>query len=228
MRARPQPYGESFGEILVGMTLRVPQPQILNVIAAGGIGPVITRVTLRRGTKQLLPAAAAIELIGMGDHMSAFMPQDAHALGPFSAFDFENHFLFQLHQPGMRQIKRDGDARGVFRAEPFTGNPGVRPDTNVVLIKLAVERLEAAFEPGALDRDSEIFEPDLEQLIVGQRRPGKFLTWHGTARPAKSDRQSCHGESKATTGNADSDAVFNILRRVGQRGSKAPTDPAPA
>ena len=166
-------------------------------------------------------------MISMGYHMSAFVAQDAHAFGPGSAFDFENHFLFQPHQPGMRQIKRDGDARGVFRAEPFTGNPGVRPDPNVVLIKLTIKRLEAAFEPGALDRDSEIFEPDLEQLIVGQRRPGKFLTWHGTARPAKSDRRSCHGGSNATTGNADSDAVFNILRRVGPRRTKAPTDPAP-
>src|SRR6516165_6189034 len=47
MRARPQPYGESFCEILVGMTLRVPQPQILNMIAARGISPVVPRVALR-------------------------------------------------------------------------------------------------------------------------------------------------------------------------------------
>jgi hypothetical protein len=61
----------------------------------------------------------------------------------------------------------------------------MRPYANVVLVKLAIEGLEAAFEPGPLDRDSEVFEPDLEQLILGQRCPGKFPTWHGTAKSAK-------------------------------------------
>ena len=68
----------------------------------------------------------------------------------------------------MRQIERNGDARGVLRAEPFTGNPGMRPHPNVVLVKLAVERLKTAFEPGVFHRNSEVFEPDLEQLIVAQ------------------------------------------------------------
>src|SRR5215831_7365908 len=165
----------------------------------------------------------------MGHHMSALMPQDAHAFGPGSAFDFQNHFLFQPHQPGMCQIKRNGDARGVFRAEPFTGNPGVRPDANVVLIELAIERLEAAFEPGAVDRDFEVLEPYFEQVIVDQRRPGKFPTWwHGSTRPAKTGRRSCHGVSKATTGNTDSGAVLNIRLRVGLRRGEALADPPPA
>src|SRR5215467_9358681 len=47
MRAWPQPYGKSLGEVLIGMTLRIPQPQVLNVIAAGGIGPVVPRIMLR-------------------------------------------------------------------------------------------------------------------------------------------------------------------------------------
>src|SRR5690349_15912588 len=164
----------------------------------------------------------------MGDHMSAFMPQDAHAFGPGSAFDFENHSLFQLHQPGMRQIKGDGDAGGVFRAEPFTGNPGVRPDPNVVLIKLAIKRPEAAFEPGTCNRDSEILEPDLEQLIVGQRRPGKFPTWHGTTRPEKvtADRvTACRRLQRATRFPT---RFLTSSSKIGPQRSGAFTDSAPA
>jgi hypothetical protein len=61
----------------------------------------------------------------------------------------------------------------------------VRPYSNVVLIELAIERLEAIFEPSTFDRDFEVLEPDFKQLIVGQCCPRKFPTWHDAARPAK-------------------------------------------
>src|SRR5262249_17967256 len=167
-------------------------------------------------------------LIRMRHYMSALMAQDAHAFGPGPTLDFENHFLFQLHQPRMRQIEWNGDSGRVLRAEPFTGNPGVRPDPNVMLVKLAVKRFEAACEPGALDRDFEVFEPDLEQLIVGQRSPGEFPTWHGATKSEKPYRRSCHGVPKATTVNAVPGEVLNISRHLVLRQSEAPTDPAPA
>src|SRR5262249_9376804 len=96
-----------------------------------------------------------------------------------------------------------------------------------MLVKLAVKRFEAACEPGALDRNSEVFEPDLEQLIVGLRSPGKFPTWHGATKSEKPDRRSCHGVPKATTVNAAPGEVLNISRHLVLRQSGAPTDPAP-
>ena len=151
-----------------------------------------------------------MELIGVGDDVTAFVAENAHAFRPRSALDFEDHFLFQLHQAGMRQIEWNGDARGVFRAEPFAGNPGMWPHANIVLVKLAIKRVKAALEPGSLDRDPEILEPDLQQLVVGQRRPGIFPTRHGAKRPLRVTDRSCHGAPKATTGNPDSGAVLNI------------------
>src|SRR5947209_20145240 len=47
VRARPQPHRKSFGEILVRMTLRIPEPQVLDIAPAGWIGPVIARVAFR-------------------------------------------------------------------------------------------------------------------------------------------------------------------------------------
>jgi hypothetical protein len=42
--------------------------------------------------------------------------------------------------------------------------------------------------------------------------------------PQKLDGRSCHGVSKATTGNADSGIVLNIGRQLGLRHSEAPTE----
>src|SRR6188472_598880 len=44
VRARREPYGEGFREILVGMALRVPQPQMPHVAAAAWIGRVMPRI----------------------------------------------------------------------------------------------------------------------------------------------------------------------------------------
>src|SRR5579863_7798692 len=42
VRARPEPHGKRFGEILVRMALGVPEPKMLDKMPAGRIRPVIT------------------------------------------------------------------------------------------------------------------------------------------------------------------------------------------
>src|ERR1700751_1422944 len=61
VRARPQPYREGFGEILVRMALRVPEPKVLDITPAGRVGTVVARVVFRGRAEELLPAPPALE-----------------------------------------------------------------------------------------------------------------------------------------------------------------------
>ena len=56
------------------------------------------------------------------------------------------------------------------------------PDPDIALLELLMESFEAVLEPSAFDRDLEIPEAQLEQLLVGQRGPGKFLSLHGNSK----------------------------------------------
>ena len=49
---------------------------------------------------------------------------------------------------------------------------------DAALGELVMEREQTVLEPGALDLHMEVLEADLQQLLVGQRRPGKFSA-HG-------------------------------------------------
>jgi hypothetical protein len=55
----------------------------------------------------------------------------------------------------------------------------MRPGPDAALLEFFVETAEAVLEPGAADRDLEIFQAEPEQLFVGEGGPGKFPTRHG-------------------------------------------------
>src|SRR5437773_8962884 len=96
---RSQPHRKGFGEILVRMALRVPAPEMLDITPAGRIGPVVERVVFRRRTEQLLPAPAALQLVGVLHGMACLVTENGHALGPGAALDLEHHFLLESHHP---------------------------------------------------------------------------------------------------------------------------------
>src|SRR5271167_730016 len=73
------------------------------------------------------------------------------------------------------------------------------PHPDAVLVKLVIEGVQASLEPGALDRDLEVLEPDLQQVVVGQLCPGELFTRHDATNPNKSPRRCCHGRPLATT-----------------------------
>src|SRR5581483_1241924 len=175
VRTRPQPHREGFGEILVGVALRVPEPEMLDVTPAGGIGPVVARIAFRRRAEQPLPTPATLQLIGVLDGVSRLVPENGHALGPGTALDVEHHFLFELHQAGMGEIKRDGNAGHIRRTEPFVRDPYMRPQPNAALFELLIESADAILEPGAFDRDPQAAEAPLEQLLIRQLFPSIFL-----------------------------------------------------
>src|SRR3954470_17776124 len=104
VRAWAYPHREGFGEIFVRMALRVPEPKMLDKTPAGRIWPVVARVAFRRRTEQLLPAPAALRLVGVLHGMACLVPENRHALGPGAALDVEHHLLLELHQAGMGKI----------------------------------------------------------------------------------------------------------------------------
>src|SRR5207248_2687441 len=75
-------------------------------------------------------------------------------------------------------IERERDAGRVVRTEPLARDPGMRPHPQLALCELIEQIVEAILEPSACDGDLEILEAKLEQLLVGQSGPGKFLARH--------------------------------------------------
>src|SRR4051794_16802679 len=182
VRTRPQPHRKRFGEIFIRMALRIPEAEMLDVPPAGRIGPVVARVALRRRAEQLLPAPAALQLVTVLNGMACLMTEDGHAFAPGSALDVEHHLLLELHQAGMGEIERNRDAGHTARTEPFARDPGVRPQPDVPLLELLVERADAVLEPGAFERNPQAGEALLEQLVIRQLLPGKFPVWHRASR----------------------------------------------
>src|SRR5580698_7094589 len=113
------------------MTLRVPKPQMLDIIPAGRIRHVEARVTLRACAKQLLPLPAPVQLVSMLHDMSGLVTQNGHARIPRAAFDIENHLFFKPHQPRMGEEERKGDARRILGTEPLARNPGMRTNRKI-------------------------------------------------------------------------------------------------
>src|SRR3954470_20939811 len=107
------------------MALRVPEPKVLDKTPAGRIRPVVARIAFRGRAEQLLPAPAALRLVGVLHGMACLVPENGHALGPGAPLDVEHYFLLEFHQAGMGQIKRNRNAGHTCRTEPFARYPCV-------------------------------------------------------------------------------------------------------
>jgi len=79
---------------------------------------------------------------GIVNRVSRFMPQNAHAFTFPSAFHFKHLRTFQLHQPGVRQIKWNRETRDAVGREPFLGKPDVRAKVERSGRQLAIELFE--------------------------------------------------------------------------------------
>jgi hypothetical protein len=166
VRTRPQPYRKGLGEILVRMALRIPEPKVLDIAPAGRIGAVVERIVFRRRAEQLLPAAAALQLVSVLHGVARFVTKNGHALPPGTALDLEHHFLLELHQAGMGEVERDGNAGSICRTEPFARYPYVWPQPDAPLFELFIKSADTILEPNAFDRNPQTTEALLEQLLI--------------------------------------------------------------
>jgi hypothetical protein len=132
------------------------------------------------------PAPPA-QVVGVVERVSRFVSQDLQAPFRGAAFDFEHLRLFQAHQPRMREVERNRDARHAVGREPFARQPVVRFEGQAARVKFFAQRGEPRLEPAAFDREAEIGESQIEQLLIGEvgpirpggRRGGRRLGFGG-------------------------------------------------
>ena len=87
-----------------------------------------------------------------------------------AAFDFEHLRQLEPREPRMRQIEGNRDARNAVGREPLVRQPVVRPHQPAA-VELLVDLRDARLDNGSRDRQPEVAHPDVEQLLVGERRP---------------------------------------------------------
>src|SRR5260370_31431393 len=114
-----EPDCESFGEILIRMSLRVPIGKMADETLAVGARLVGFRQVLRLGaSKSFSPIVARGQAVSVIDGMSALVPQELLAPLGRSAFDLQHLAQLEGLQAGMSEIKRNCDGRDASRREP--------------------------------------------------------------------------------------------------------------
>src|ERR1700722_4047681 len=142
-----------------------------------------------------------MELVPVLYGVPAFVTHDLHALGIRAALDFEQLAALQAYQPRVREVERNREAGNVRWGKPLVGQPHVRPEAELPLVQLLVERRDAVCEPGPLDRDAEIAQPELHQSFGGPVGPaGAAMTRGG--HPGWERRRREHG-ARATRWQGD-------------------------
>ena len=85
-----------------------------------------------------------------------------------AALDVLHHALLEAHQPRVREIEGDGDSRDPVGSVPAIGEPEVRAEVEASGFEFRVEFFDAVFEDGPFDFDTQIADPHVQNLIIGQ------------------------------------------------------------
>ena len=171
LRVRVEPHRERLGEVLVGMALRVPGIEVQHEALAVRLRRVVLGILGRRRPEQLEPLAAALQLVGVVDGVAGLVAEDLDAPVVRAALHLEHLALLELLEPGMREIERDGDAADAVRREPLVRQPVVGLEREFAVLELGVQLRDARHQLAAFDGDAQVAHPDVEQLLVVQRRP---------------------------------------------------------
>ena len=101
-----------------------------------------------------------------------------------AALDLVHLPLLELHQARVRQVERNREARNAVGREPLGRQPHVRSKHQTACSQLVVEQLGARLELGAGDRQLQIAQPHLQQLVVRQLLPGTGASGVSNGAPA--------------------------------------------
>lgn len=164
----PKPDGEGFGEVFDGMGLGVPHVEVEDEFFAERSGFVIAAVGLGHPTEDFPVASHASQAIGIVEGVSGFVAEDAHTLGFGGTFGFQHHAAFEADQSGMGEIEGDGDSGDAVGSVPSVGEPEVGPELKPARFEFLVEFSDTIFEDGSFDLHSEIADPQIQKLLIGQ------------------------------------------------------------
>src|SRR6266581_108159 len=165
--ARPwcQPDSKALGKVFRRVRLRIPRPQMQNVVATPWFWLVKVRILFREGTIQLAPAPLEMQAKSRVERVARFMTQNAQAFRIGAAFDLEHLFAFKLHQARMCEVERNSDAGNAVGREPFFRQPDVRLEANAAGVQLVVETFDMRLEERSSDLDRQIADAHVEQLL---------------------------------------------------------------
>src|SRR5512140_281242 len=116
--ARPKPDSECLREIFIGMTLRIPETQVLHVALARRVGTIVLGIALGRFAEKTLPFATPLQLVAVLNRVSRLVPHDARELVARAAFDVEHLAPLQPDKAWMRQVEGNRKARHTLWGEP--------------------------------------------------------------------------------------------------------------
>ena len=153
------------------MGLGIPQAQVQHVALAVGARPIGIGIGARGGAEGLAPALAAAQTKRRVDGVAGLVTQQAQAPAPRTALHLEHHLALQPHESRVGQVEGDGDSRHLVGREPLLGEPVVGAKPEAPGRELVVEGVDPLQERSALNRQAEIAEPHVQQLVLGELRP---------------------------------------------------------
>jgi hypothetical protein len=167
--------------------------------AAVGPGQVELRVRVRAAAEEGLapPPLAQVERVLNG--VARLVAQDLEEPIGRAAFDLEGLLLFQARQARVREIEGDRDAGDAVGAEPFPGQPEVRPELQAAAGQLSAQLIQARLERAVLEGHAQVAHPDVEQTLVVVTGPERLGPAGG--RGTRRTRRGATGRGGACRGS---------------------------
>ena len=109
---------------------------------------------------------------GANDGVTGLVAENHHALGLRPALDVQHLVPLELHEPPVGQVEGDGQPGDSGRREPLVGEPEVRPDAKLPQLDFGQYATDAGLEPGPLDAQIQVPDPQLQQPLVRVAGPG--------------------------------------------------------
>src|SRR5690606_30698983 len=101
------------------------------------------------------------------------------------------------HETGMEQVERHGEPAHAAWREPLVAHPDVRLEAKAARVELAVQLVDAIADPGAVERDAEVPQLDLQEALVGPTGPRKAVG-HRSAQTGDGDPSDAGGHQTAS------------------------------